>query len=75
MEHQSKEEPTILTRRNNQVSKHNGYEHLNKKQKIITFNDKEVQDKDEAQESRDEVQEVNNRRGILKFNVKPSNNN
>ena len=75
IEHQSKEEPTVSTRRNNQASANNGYEYPNKKQKLITFNNEEVQDKDEVQETRDEVWELNSKKGILKFNVKSSNKN
>ena len=75
MEHQPKEQPTILTRRNTQASIEEEYHHPNKKQKTITFNDEDVQDSDECQENRDKTQELSNRRGILKFNVKSSNKN
>ena len=37
--------------------------------------DEDDKDGNEVSESRDEIQELNNRRGILKFNIKSSSKN
>ena len=75
LENQPKEQPTISTRRNIQASINDECGPPSKKQKTITFNDEGGKDDNEASKSRDEVQELNNRRGILKFNIKSSNKN
>ena len=74
-ENQPKEQSTISTRRNIQASINDEYDPPSKKQKTITFNDEDDKDGNEVSESRDEIQELNNRRGILKFNIKSSSKN
>ena len=69
-----KVESTISPRRTGHVAP-TSVANIAKRQKTVTFEDKEENDTDVPQENGEDTQEISNRRGILRFNVKASQHN
>ena len=69
-----KVESTISPRRTGHVGP-TSVANTAKRQKTVTFEDKEENDTDVPQENGEDTQEISNRRGILRFNVKASQHN